>query len=233
MVDYFCKTLHLRCFSGFWICLWITYVFCHGSKRVTWKHWYMPNWLQYFLQTFFRIFPLFWSHTWKWKRNIQVNKMLTKVNEKWSTIQFDAFSMFCSFFHFIHSIVQDNKFHKQKWHMLFFTCIKLMMLVVVCVHAIAHIKSIRLVHHPKFLYLLKFSSETHAILLWNLTHSSHTYTHVYILYFVKAATIFKIRLSSKMQQKCSKINELNKANILSHRSGEMHAMWWIKCFMKQ
>ena len=35
----------------------------------------------------------------------------------------------------------------------------------VCVHAIAHIKLRRLVHHSKFLYLLKFSSETHAILL--------------------------------------------------------------------
>ena len=53
---------------------------------------------------------------------------------------------------------------------------------------------------------------------------THIHTHVCILYFVKAATIFKIRLSSKMLQKCSKINELNKTNILSHKSGEVHAM---------
>ena len=39
---------------------------------------YMPDW--------------FWSHTWKYY--IQANKRLTKVKEKWSTIQFCSFILF-------------------------------------------------------------------------------------------------------------------------------------------
>ena len=38
-----------------------------------------------------RIFTLFWSHTWKY--NIQAEERLTKVKEKWSTIQFDIFDL--------------------------------------------------------------------------------------------------------------------------------------------
>ena len=34
-------------------------------------------------------------------------------------------SMFLTFLHFLDSNVPDNKCHKQKWCMLFFTCIKL------------------------------------------------------------------------------------------------------------
>ena len=38
-----------------------------------------------------RIFPIFWSHSWKY--NIQPNERLTKVKEKWSTFQFDLFDL--------------------------------------------------------------------------------------------------------------------------------------------
>ena len=85
------------------------------------------------------IFSLLWSHTWKY--NIQADKRLTKVKEKWSTIRFD---IFLSFFHFLHSYVPDNKCHKQKWHVIFFTCIKLVASVLACARAIASIKWIRL-----------------------------------------------------------------------------------------
>ena len=40
--------------------------------------------------------PLFWSYTWKY--NIQANESLTKVKEKWPTIQFDVFILSIIFF---------------------------------------------------------------------------------------------------------------------------------------
>ena len=40
----------------------------------------------------------------------------------------------------ISDIVSDNKCHKQKWRVLFFTCIKLVACVLACVSAIARIK---------------------------------------------------------------------------------------------
>ena len=40
----------------------------------------------------------------------------------------------------ISDIVLDNKCHKQKWRVLFFTCIKLVARVLACVSAIARIK---------------------------------------------------------------------------------------------
>ena len=58
----------------------------------------------------------------------------------------------CSFFHFLHSNVSDNKCHKQKWCMLFFTCIKLAIHVLVCARAFRDIKWRRL--HIIFIYLL-------------------------------------------------------------------------------
>ena len=48
------------------------------------------------------------------------------------------------FFHFLCSNVPDNKCHKQKQHVLFFTCFKLVACVLVCTRAIAHIKWKRL-----------------------------------------------------------------------------------------
>ena len=66
--------------------------------------------------------------------NIQANGSSTKIKEKWSTW------CFWSFYHFFCSNVPANKCHKQKWCMLFFTCIKLVVSVLVCVHAITCIK---------------------------------------------------------------------------------------------
>ena len=48
------------------------------------------------------------------------------------------------FFHFLHSNVPENKSHKQKWGMLFLTCIKLVACVLACACTIAG-KWIRLV----------------------------------------------------------------------------------------
>ena len=56
------------------------------------------------------------------------------------TIQYDVFE----FFHFLYCNIPDNKCYKQKWGMLFFTHIMLMVHVLVCVRAIAHIKWRRL-----------------------------------------------------------------------------------------
>ena len=68
------------------------------------------------------------------------------------------------FFYFLHSNVLDNKCHKQKWHVLFFTCIKLVASVLICALVTAHIKWIRL-----FLLVLWFNI-THTI---TKTHSKH------------------------------------------------------------
>ena len=51
---------------------------------------------------------------------------------------------FGSFFHFPNSNVPDNKCHKQKRHMLFFRCIKVVTIVLACVYAIACLKWRRL-----------------------------------------------------------------------------------------
>ena len=47
---------------------------------------------------------------------------------------------FWSFYHFLHSNVPANKCHKQKWCMLLFTSIKLVVSVLVCAHVITCIK---------------------------------------------------------------------------------------------
>ena len=60
-------------------------LFCHGSKR---------NTLEYSLQTY--ISPFFWSHIWKYK--IQPNERLTKIKEKWSTIQLHVCDLSFMFF---------------------------------------------------------------------------------------------------------------------------------------
>ena len=83
-----------------------------------------------------RIFPLFWSHTWNY--NIQPNRRSAKVKKKLSIIQFDVFNLSFIFF------VPDNKCHKQKWCMLFFTCIQLVMHVLAYACAIAYSKWRRL-----------------------------------------------------------------------------------------
>ena len=80
-----------------------------------------------------------------WKYNIQVNESITKIKEKWSIIQFDAFDLSCIFFY---SNVPDNKCHRQKWCVLFFTCFKLVVRMLACVHAIARIMRRRLLLMP-------------------------------------------------------------------------------------
>ena len=55
------------------------------------------------------------------------------------------------FFHFLCSNVPDKKCHKQKWCVLFFTRIKLVMQVLECARAITRIKWRRLV---KIFYIL-------------------------------------------------------------------------------
>ena len=72
---------------------------------------------------------------------IQVNRSITKIKEEWSIIQFDAFDL-C--FIFFHSNVPENNCHRQKCCVLFFTCIKLVVCVLVCACAIARIKWRRL-----------------------------------------------------------------------------------------
>ena len=48
------------------------------------------------------------------------------------------------FFHFLHFNVPGNKCPKQKWCVLFFTCIRLVVHVLVCAHVITCIKWIKL-----------------------------------------------------------------------------------------
>ena len=98
---------------------WLPVVLKYVDTR---KGWYMPNWLYYSLQT--KKFPLFWSHTWKY--NIQANKRLRRVKKNNQLLNL-MFLFFLSFFHFN---VSDNKCHKHKRHMLFFTRIKLVALVL-------------------------------------------------------------------------------------------------------
>ena len=43
-----------------------------------------------------RVFPLIWRNTWK--HNIQTNKRLTQIEEKWSTTQFYVFNLSFIFF---------------------------------------------------------------------------------------------------------------------------------------
>ena len=54
------------------------------------------------------------------------------------------FNLMFLFLQFHHPNVLDNKCDKQKWHRPFFTSIKLVVYVLACACAIAHIKWIRL-----------------------------------------------------------------------------------------
>ena len=54
------------------------------------------------------------------------------------------FNLMFLFFYFLHSNVSDNKCHKHRWRVLCYIRIKLVVSVLVCVHAIACIKWIRL-----------------------------------------------------------------------------------------
>ena len=48
------------------------------------------------------------------------------------------------FFHFLCFNIPDNNCHKQKWHVFFLTCIRLVVRVLTCAHAITHMKWMRL-----------------------------------------------------------------------------------------
>ena len=66
------------------------------------------------------------------------------------TIQFDVFDF--SFIFFLHYSAPDNKCYKQKWGLLFFTCIKLVVQVLKCACAIALIKQKRLTCPKEFCF---------------------------------------------------------------------------------
>ena len=89
----------------------LDYLSCF-AKRETPENWYMPN--IYLLQT--KNFPLFWGH------NIQAKE---KTINHW--IRY-------SLLYFFHSNVPDNKYNKQKWYVLFFTCIKIVVHMLSCSH---------------------------------------------------------------------------------------------------
>ena len=76
----------------------------------------------YSIYTKLRIFPYS-----EGKYNIQANNRLTKIR-----------NLMFLFFRFLCFNVPDNRCHKRKWRVLFFTCIKLVMHVLVCAHAIAY-----------------------------------------------------------------------------------------------
>ena len=57
--------------------------------------------------------------------------------------------VFCYFFHFLCSNVSDSKCHKQKWCVLFFTCIKLVAQVLACARVMTRIKWRRLLYASK------------------------------------------------------------------------------------
>ena len=73
------------------------------------------------------------QHSSEWKYNNDQRKMIN-------------YSVWCfwSLFHFFHFTVPDNKCHRQKWCMLFITCIKQVVCVLAYAYVIAHIKWRRL-----------------------------------------------------------------------------------------
>ena len=84
------------------------------------EDWQMANWLEYSLQT--KNFSLFWSHTWKY--DIEANERLTKVKEKWSTINVDVFVLsFIFFVPMAQTISVKNKIKKKiVAHAIFCNC---------------------------------------------------------------------------------------------------------------
>ena len=89
-------------------------------------------------------FPLFWSHTWMYNTETwKLTKVYRKIKGQRKMTNYYLW-FFCFFFHFLCFNVPDNKCHKQKWCLLFFTRIKLVACVLACVRAIACIKWRRL-----------------------------------------------------------------------------------------
>ena len=89
----------------------------------------------YSIHSKLRIFP----YSEVINRSKHSRKMKRKDLRKMITIKFDVFVLSFPF-----SNVPDNKYHKHKWCMLFFTCIKLVVCVLACACAIACINWRRL-----------------------------------------------------------------------------------------
>ena len=72
----------------------------------------------------------------------QANKSITKIKKMIN------YSIWCfwSLFHFFHSNVTDNTCHRQRWCVLFFTRIKIVVRMLACARVIARIKWRRLIH---------------------------------------------------------------------------------------
>ena len=100
---------------------------CHGSRGIHGK----IDICQTYIRSKLKTFP--YSEV-TWKYNIQAKE---KAMNHWIWC-------FCSLFYFLHSTVPDNKCDKQKWYMLFFTCIKIVVHVLACAHPITYIKWRRL-----------------------------------------------------------------------------------------
>ena len=73
-----------------------------------------------------------------WKYNIHANERLTKVKKKNDQLLSLMFLFFLSFFL---SNVPDNKCQKHKWHVPFFTRMKLLESVLACARAMTRIKT--------------------------------------------------------------------------------------------
>ena len=130
----------------------------------------MLKWLYYSLQT--KNFPLFWSYIWKY--NIQVNKRLTKVKEKLSTIK-----LWCTVFvlSFFFSIAMSQTISViNKWCVLCFTCIKLVVPVLACACVITCIKWRRLVSPPSFWIFLMFPNFLRSLVLHHSATCEATHT---------------------------------------------------------
>ena len=105
-------------------------------REIHWNVWYMPNWLYYSLTNNFPFFLNSYMEVQNSSKQ-KVNKgHRKKIN----------YSIWCFwyFFHFLHTNVLENKYNKQKWHMLFFTCIKSVAHKLPCADLIACIKWKRL-----------------------------------------------------------------------------------------
>ena len=110
----------------------------------------------YSIHSKLKIFPLFRSHTWS------------------TTFKLTKGSIWCfrSFFLFLHCNVPDNKCCKQKWGVLFFTCIKLVTHVLACACAITRIKWKRLFYR----LFSRFCLTPSSIIRWGKENWNNAWT---------------------------------------------------------
>ena len=110
-------------------------LFCHGLQRDTLKCLIYAKLIILFTNNF----PFFLNSYME----VQ-NSSKQKVNKDHRKKINYSISCFWYFFHFLHTNVLENKYNKQKWHMLFFTCIKSVAHKLPCADLIACIKWKRL-----------------------------------------------------------------------------------------